>query len=144
MRSIETSVEWKRRFTSDKYAPGQYKLTLSVRKSYLVIDIEITNAHLPFELTSKSRPINTKLIQESSSNVYIHSSSTGTLNGNLTLSQNGTVRENTYISSAQPLQQIVTISAADMNYLKQNATYIETYWFIDCEYVNKTDGLTGM
>lgn len=68
---------------------------------------------------------------------------TGTLNGHLTLSQNGTLRDTVYVSSDQPLQQLIAIDQADMDLLNKNATYIETYWFIDCEYVNKTDGLTA-
>lgn len=64
------------------------------------------------------------------------------LNGNLTLTQNGTERTTTYISSAQPLLQTIAINAGDWDFLKRNATYFETYWFVDCEYVNKTDGLT--
>lgn len=66
------------------------------------------------------------------------------MNGNLTLIQNGTERITEYISSDQPLQQTINLNAADLDFIKRNATYIETYWFIDCEYVNKTDGYTAL
>lgn len=62
----------------------------------------------------------------------------GVLNGQLELAQNGTVRSTDYISSATPLNQTIRISDNDMARIS-NASYVNVYWFVDCEYVGQTE-----
>lgn len=58
------------------------------------------------------------------------------------LTQNQTLRKTEFISSAELLNQTVYISDTDMIYLLAKATYITTYWFIDCRYVGPSNNFT--
>lgn len=62
----------------------------------------------------------------------------GVLNGQLMLTQNGTERTSKYISSATPLNQTIRINDDDLARIA-NATYVNVYWFVDCEYVGQTE-----
>lgn len=63
---------------------------------------------------------------------------TDTLNGELILSQNGTQRNATYISSATPLNQHIQINKSDMASIA-NASYVTVYWFVDCQYMGQSE-----
>lgn len=62
----------------------------------------------------------------------------GILNGELVLTQNGTVRSTEYISSATPLNQMIRVSDGDITSIA-NASYVSVFWFVDCEYVGQSD-----
>lgn len=66
-----------------------------------------------------------------------------TLNGELELRQNGTARSTSFISSGSPLNQSIQINAQDFSALK-NATYVTTYWFVDCQYVGQSESLSAI
>lgn len=80
------------------------------------------------------------LLQNDNTNIY---SFAGLLNGELLLSQNGTVRSTEFISSAQDLNETIYLSPSDMEVLS-NATYYTTYWFIDCGYIGASNNLTSI
>lgn len=80
------------------------------------------------------------ILQNDNTNIYF----TDLLNGELTLSQNGTVRSTEYISSAHELNETVSILPTDLEFLTKNATYITTYWFVDCEYMGASNSLTSI
>lgn len=54
------------------------------------------------------------------------------------LTQNETERTTDYISSADPLNQIIQINSTDLTRI-ENATYVSIYWFLDCQYIGQTD-----
>jgi hypothetical protein len=62
---------------------------------------------------------------------------TDVLSGNMSISQNGTVREE-FVSVRQPVNQTIVLKENDLALLQQ-ATYVRTYWFVDCVYKGMTD-----
>ncbi|KAJ6624807.1 hypothetical protein Bhyg_17572, partial [Pseudolycoriella hygida] len=64
------------------------------------------------------------------------------INGELLLTQNGTVQPAEFVSSAVELNQTILISPTDMEYLSENATDITTHWFVDCKYLGASNNLT--
>lgn len=60
------------------------------------------------------------------------------LNGQLALSQNGTQRNDTYVSSRLPLRQAVDLMPADLRFVQLAAAYVRMFWFVDCQYVGMT------
>lgn len=46
-------MEWKRTFSRERYEPNKYTVTLSIRKTYLLIDFEIASARNTFEITGE-------------------------------------------------------------------------------------------
>lgn len=60
------------------------------------------------------------------------------LNGELMLTQNGTERNTSYISSDVPLNQTIQINPADLTSIA-NASYVTVHWFIDCAYVGQSE-----
>lgn len=62
------------------------------------------------------------------------------LNGNLTLSQNGTLRTTEFVSLDSEVIHRIDVNGSDGALLKE-AAYFEVFWFIDCQYKGKTDDL---
>lgn len=73
-----------------------------------------------------------------SCNIY----STGKLNGQMNLIQDHNIRTNEFVSNASAVQHQIALSPPDYSYLKDNATSILTYWFIDCTYYGMTTNFT--
>lgn len=65
-----------------------------------------------------------------------------TLNGDVGLIQNNKSLVDTYVSSTSPVTHNIRLKAPDTAFLKQNATSIVTYWFVDCIYYGATSDLT--
>lgn len=65
-----------------------------------------------------------------------------TLNGQIILIQNNQTIENNIISNATSLNQTIVLKQSDADYIKENATSIKSYWFVDCHFVGLSDGLT--
>ncbi|XP_055848942.1 uncharacterized protein LOC129913961 [Episyrphus balteatus] len=72
----------------------------------------------------------------------VHFKVTELLNGNMSLTQNGTYRNEQYVSYKDPVNHTVTLKESDMEFLDRNATYIQTFWFENCTYLGVTDGYT--
>lgn len=64
------------------------------------------------------------------------------LNGNITVEQGNKTIEGEYISSVNKTNLKISLRKGDYDYIKQNATAITTYWFIDCQYFGQTDDFT--
>lgn len=58
----------------------------------------------------------------------------GKLNGHINLIQNHVVRPDQFIASKLLLTHQVSLNPPDDIFLKNNATNILTYWFVDCVY----------
>lgn len=67
----------------------------------------------------------------------------GLLNGQMQLIQNQSIVDTEYISSVTPLNQTIVLTDSDKRVLRQ-ATYIRTYWFINCQYIGTSDEFTKL
>ncbi|KAL3284247.1 hypothetical protein HHI36_018410 [Cryptolaemus montrouzieri] len=96
-----------------EYPPGEYEVQVIVQKYFLLIPYKLTSARLNFMLT-------------------------GTLNGELVLTQENVTRDTQFISTMTPLLHSINLTAPDAKYIS-NATSITTFWFIDCIYYGPTN-----
>ncbi|XP_059612516.1 uncharacterized protein LOC132258962 isoform X2 [Phlebotomus argentipes] len=117
IKSSAPHFEWTAAYPSDRYPPGTYEVQLEVQKWELVLYVPISSVRMNFNITAL-------------------------LNGDLELSQNGTVRENEFVASELQVDHTIRLKESDMALLKQNATYVQTFWFIDCAYVGFTENYT--
>ncbi|KAJ4446185.1 hypothetical protein ANN_12878, partial [Periplaneta americana] len=62
------------------------------------------------------------------------------LNGKMSLTQSGRVRENEFVSSKAQVTHRVDLIGPDFDFLTQKATSILTYWFVDCVYYGVSPG----
>lgn len=67
---------------------------------------------------------------------------TAFLNGNITITQQNRTLQDTYVSSVSEVKMKVNIRKGDYDFLKEKATSISTYWFIDCKYYGQTNDLS--
>lgn len=99
-----------------KTKPNLYEVNLNVERNMLIW----------FSIAQKS----------------VHFKITEFLNGNMSLTQGGIIREEQYVSYKDPVNHTISIKDSDMKFLMENATYIQTYWFENCTYLGVTDGFT--
>lgn len=66
---------------------------------------------------------------------------TDTLGGKLQLIQDGNIRKRQYVSTKAIVNHAIDLPEEEKNYIMENATYIQTYWFQNCTYLGVTDGL---
>lgn len=59
------------------------------------------------------------------------------------MTQNRSVVDTDYISSATPLNQTIVLTESDQRVLEK-ATYTRTYWFINCQYIGTSDEFTKL
>uniref|UniRef100_A0A182T920 Uncharacterized protein n=1 Tax=Anopheles maculatus TaxID=74869 RepID=A0A182T920_9DIPT len=97
---------------------GTYQATIRVKKTFVVIPYELASASVTFNLTSM-------------------------LNGELQLIQNDTLINSTYVSSTVPVNQSITLSESDRRALTK-AAYVQTFWFINCQYIGTSDELSTL
>lgn len=65
---------------------------------------------------------------------------TDLVNGNMAVTQVNTTRTN-FVSSKAPVNHTIAIKETDQDLLK-DAAYNLVFWFIDCQYIGKTNSLT--
>jgi hypothetical protein len=99
---------------AEGYHIGTYTVQILVERSYSWFYIDILSGRTEIEVTNA-------------------------LNGNLTISQNGTARKDEFISSKLPINETIVLKENDLSLLTHNATYVRTYWFVDCIYKGLTD-----
>uniref|UniRef100_A0A8D9BEY5 Uncharacterized protein n=1 Tax=Cacopsylla melanoneura TaxID=428564 RepID=A0A8D9BEY5_9HEMI len=117
VESTSNVFEWNITYPADQYYPGVYEVQVKVEKK-LIIYIPLSSQRTFFNIT-------------------------GFLNGQLSLTQNEKeIAKDKFVALNQELTHTVELSGADAHYLTRNATDIETYIFIDCQYINVTKGLT--
>lgn len=63
-----------------------------------------------------------------------------TLNGGIQLVQNNVTRKEEFVSSTEPVKQIIDLKKTDADYIKSAPTVI-TYWFVDCVYYGLTNDM---
>jgi hypothetical protein len=97
---------------SEGYHIGTYNIQVVIEKYYGLFYLEVQSGRTEIEVTD-------------------------VLSGNMTISQNGTVRDE-FVSVRQPVNQTIVLKDNDLALLKQ-ATYVRTYWFLDCVYKGMTD-----
>lgn len=64
------------------------------------------------------------------------------MNGNLTLYQSNTTRTTEFIASTQQLNATIELASKDLALLANNATYVLTYWFLNCVYLGQSSNFT--
>ncbi|KAL1453245.1 hypothetical protein WDU94_007403 [Cyamophila willieti] len=117
VESTSNVFEWNITYPADQYYPGVYEVQVKVERK-LIIYIPISSKRTFFNIT-------------------------GFLNGQLSLIQNDKeIAKDKYVALNQEMTHTVVLNAPDAEYLTRNATDIETYIFIDCQYINVTKGLT--
>lgn len=55
------------------------------------------------------------------------------------LQQNQTVRDDVFVSNIEPVTHSIVLNKPDALLLKDNATSVITYWFIDCGFYGFTN-----
>lgn len=56
--------------------------------------------------------------------------------------QNNTSIDKNITSNAVPTKHVINLTESDAEYVKNYSTSIQTYWFVDCHFMEKTDNLT--
>lgn len=111
-----TTTYWNLSYPREKYSIGTYKVEVTVEVLFIIFWKNATSNRISFEVTSL-------------------------LNGNLTVSQaNKTVSEE-FVSSSLETQFSIDIRKGDYDFIKENATSVSTYWFIDCQNYGQTNDL---
>ncbi|XP_014248784.1 uncharacterized protein LOC106666240 [Cimex lectularius] len=107
---------WNVTYDKDKYAPGEYEVTVVVKKKIL-IPWRRTSARISFNLTSY-------------------------MNGHIDVTQGNVLLKGDNINIKTEVEHQVTLNEADEKLLIPNQTIINTYWFSDCKYMGVQNGLT--
>lgn len=112
LQSKHPYFNWTTTYSNNNHA-GSYVTTVIVRRYYYITYFEAARKSIAFNLTSL-------------------------LNGQMRLFQNDTAVESDYVSSAQTLNQTIVLTESDRRVLDK-ATYVRTYWFINCQYLGTSD-----
>ncbi|XP_069695665.1 uncharacterized protein [Periplaneta americana] len=110
----QTVAYWNVSYPSSEYPPGQYEAEVIVDKSTIFF-WPISSQRINFNITAL-------------------------LNGKMSLTQSGRVRENEFVSSKAQVTHRVDLIGPDFDFLTQKATSILTYWFVDCVYYGVSPG----
>ena len=62
------------------------------------------------------------------------------LNGYMALQQTNEYINTNYVSVAYPVSHEIKLDSSD-NYFLKNMSYLNIYWFLDCEYLDQTDSV---
>lgn len=117
MESRSNVFEWNITYPAHKYYPGIYELEVKVQRKIAIVFVPVGSHRVLYNITSF-------------------------LNGNLNLTQHQKeIASDKYVALNQELSHEVILSSTDAAYLRRNATDIETYIFIDCQFINRTKGL---
>ncbi|KAI5724080.1 hypothetical protein M8J76_015063 [Diaphorina citri] len=117
IESTSNVFEWNVTY-AHRYYPGMYEMQVNVERKYAFLYVPVNSDRKYFNIT-------------------------GFLNGDLNLTQNHKeIAQDKFVALNQEMMHEVALHTADANYLKRNATDIETYFFIDCQFINATKGLT--
>ncbi|KAI4487049.1 hypothetical protein M0802_012072 [Mischocyttarus mexicanus] len=111
-----TTTYWNLSYPRDKYSVGTYKVEVIVQRYFIIHWINETSSRISFDVTSL-------------------------LNGNLTVLQSNKTLSNEFVSSSLETQFSIDIRKGDYNFIKENATSVSTYWFIDCQNYGQTNDL---
>ncbi|XP_015187293.1 PREDICTED: uncharacterized protein LOC107072128 isoform X2 [Polistes dominula] len=114
--TVNTTTYWNLSYPRDKYSVGTYKVEVIVYVSSFFFWHNETSSRISFEVTSL-------------------------LNGNLTVSQANKTTSEDFVSSSLETQFSINIREGDYNFIKENATSVSTYWFIDCKSYGQTNDL---
>ncbi|XP_046660633.1 melanocyte protein PMEL isoform X2 [Homalodisca vitripennis] len=107
---------WNVTYPKDMYSPGTYEVQVEISK-WTIFYWPVASKRLWFELT----PL---------------------LNGGMNLTQNNKSVENNDVSSAAEVTHWISFSDPDEEFLAENATLIQTFWFVDCIYYGATSDLS--
>ncbi|XP_070160443.1 uncharacterized protein [Polyergus mexicanus] len=115
VETTNTTTFWNISYPRESNTPGNYMVGVEVRSlSWPFFWPLDTSALIKFEITEY-------------------------LNGNITIKQNNKTVVGDYISSLNETKIMIDIHKGDYDFIKQNATMISTYWFIDCQYYGQTN-----
>lgn len=109
--------KWSVTYDAEHYPPGPYVMQVEVKHCSIFYCRTLTSQRISFNITGK-------------------------LNGQMNLIQDHNIRTNEFVSNASAVQHQIALSPPDYSYLKDNATSILTYWFIDCTYYGMTTNFT--
>ncbi|GFG31677.1 hypothetical protein Cfor_04834 [Coptotermes formosanus] len=110
----ETVAFWNVSYPAHTYAPGPYEVEVIVDKS-AVFFWPVSSQRITFNITAL-------------------------LNGNMSVTQSGHLREDEFVSSTAEVSHHVDLADMDLAFLAQDATSVLTYWFVDCIYYGQTPG----
>lgn len=110
----ETIAFWNVSYPTHTYAPGPYEVEVIVDKSTIFF-WPISSQRINFNITAL-------------------------LNGNMSVTQSGHLREDEFVSSTVEVSHHVNLAEMDHAFLTQSATSVLTYWFVDCIYYGQTPG----
>ncbi|KAI5651918.1 hypothetical protein NE865_00255 [Phthorimaea operculella] len=110
--SANTST-WVVEYPRDLYEAGEYSVSVVIKKNYFGIFIYEDSDKVTFNLTES-------------------------LNGNLVLLQNNTERPNSFVAVNKSVTHYIKLPENEMQFLIQKSSQIITYWFIDCNFYDKT------
>ncbi|KPJ15647.1 hypothetical protein RR48_03778 [Papilio machaon] len=109
--------KWTVEYPKELYEAGEYVMRVKLMKSFYGIWYFVTSARSTFRLTDS-------------------------LNGNLVLNQDNLERPNNFVAVNKTVLHYIKLPDNEMEYLKNNASTIITYWFIDCIYIDQTTDLS--
>lgn len=109
-----TTAFWSISYPKENFSVGTYKVEVQVEKEMWFLWSNLTSGRISFDVT----PL---------------------LNGNLTISQLNKTVNNEFISSASETQFSINIRKGDLDFIREKATSVSTYWFIDCQYYGQTN-----
>lgn len=134
IESTKSISEWSVMYPYSKgYRPGQYTVEVDVAKWYVVFYVFLTSQRYTFNVTGNTLHITIYTY------LYIRILFLDLVNGHMSLQQNTTIRDDVYVSNVEPVMHSIVIDEADSQLLKDNATSVLTYWFIDCVFYGYTD-----
>ncbi|KAK0072889.1 hypothetical protein PV325_010644 [Microctonus aethiopoides] len=110
--SNATSI-WSVRYPASEYPAGDYNVEVNVIIPIFWPITDNISQHRRFRITSL-------------------------LNGNMVMIQPNISVNSEYVSSASEAEVKINLREGDENYIKNNATEISTYWFVDCKYYGQT------
>ena len=67
---------------------------------------------------------------------------TADLHGSMQLLQNNKTQDGAYVANNSPVNHIIALTEPDAKFLKEKATQIITYWFVDCKYYGQTEDMS--
>lgn len=117
IKSTHNVFEWNVTYTSDHY-PGSYEMQLNLEKCVAFFCYPEDSARITFNITNF-------------------------LNGDLKLIQNNKeIAHDKYVAVNEELVHLVHLNEADERLVQTNATSLDTYIFVDCQYRNVTKDLS--
>lgn len=91
-----------------RYRPGSFKMRLDVAKYYTFLPVHKISGEIDFQITEG-------------------------LTGDFTIRQKNVTVTSQYVSTLSIANQEISISDANLEYINETATSVNTYWFVDCE-----------